>query len=361
MKLLKLLRISALAFLVFSVLTDFISPSIASATKTLYYRTGLIGGAATDLDAQDGAALADGDFAFVMDGTHIYPYLLDDDSGAAESSPSVISPDTNAGTKRWILQGTYAATANVSPPSGVEITGNIAGMILSNDTDTDHDINISSGACFDSTNTYHISAAAGITKRLDAAWAAGDDSGGLLNGSIATDTLYHIYALRKDADGTADYGFLADGDTLATYLPAGYSAYRWVGYVLTDASANIRNFKMLGSGSIISFNAAFEAITNLATAGYVSQDLSSFAPAGRVDSVTLGGNDTGSNAELQFSIDGAETGNSIYTSTGATWEILMASAINPMIADIPLTAAGAVYMRCGQTVDVWLKAVKIIR
>ncbi len=71
----------------------------------VFYRQGLIGGGATDLDEKDGASLNDGDAAFVFTGTQLYTYRLDDSSGAAESSPDVIQPDTNAGNKRWILQG----------------------------------------------------------------------------------------------------------------------------------------------------------------------------------------------------------------------------------------------------------------
>jgi len=75
------------------------------AIQTIYEGfTALTGGTATALDSVDGDSLVDGDRAYVMAGGNFYPYLLDADSGAAESSPQVIAPDTNAGTKRWILQ-----------------------------------------------------------------------------------------------------------------------------------------------------------------------------------------------------------------------------------------------------------------
>lgn len=65
-----------------------------------------IGGGTGALDAIDGDNLSDNDGGFVIDdGSEILAvYRLDGDSGAAESSPDVISPDSNAGTKRWILQ-----------------------------------------------------------------------------------------------------------------------------------------------------------------------------------------------------------------------------------------------------------------
>ncbi len=64
----------------------------------------LTGGGTGALDAIDGAALADLDAAIVQTDGTVYFYHLDATSGAAESSPDVITPDTNAGTKRWIKQ-----------------------------------------------------------------------------------------------------------------------------------------------------------------------------------------------------------------------------------------------------------------
>lgn len=70
-----------------------------------YGAVSLTGGSDGALDKIDGSVLADGDGAIVVDATNniIYHYTLDSGSGAAESSPDIVSPDTNAGTKRWIL------------------------------------------------------------------------------------------------------------------------------------------------------------------------------------------------------------------------------------------------------------------
>lgn len=71
---------------------------------TVYKKTALTGGLAGALDSVDGSGLLDGDMAFVNVSGVEYIFILDDDSAAAESSPSVISPDANAGDKRWVLQ-----------------------------------------------------------------------------------------------------------------------------------------------------------------------------------------------------------------------------------------------------------------
>ncbi len=92
--------------------------------KTAYHRTALTGGAASALDGIDGASLTDGDFAFVMAGSVLYTYILNATSGAAESSPGVIAPDTNAGNKRWILQLSYGYFDPASPGAiGITIDG----------------------------------------------------------------------------------------------------------------------------------------------------------------------------------------------------------------------------------------------
>ena len=81
---------------------------------TLWAAYGLTGGGAgnPDLDYFDGDLLADGDIAFVQSSSALYVYWLDDDSAAAESSPNVISPDTNPGNKRWLLLSYFGAGKN---------------------------------------------------------------------------------------------------------------------------------------------------------------------------------------------------------------------------------------------------------
>jgi len=75
-----------------------------------YKKTGLIGGTVSDLDSIDGDTLNNDDFAFVMTADKFYAYALNATSGAAESSPDIIAPNTNAGDKRWILQPWLSGT-----------------------------------------------------------------------------------------------------------------------------------------------------------------------------------------------------------------------------------------------------------
>ena len=70
----------------------------------LYGAIALIGGGTGALDKLNGSILADKDGAVVITELGTYIYFLDDDSGAAENSPFVISPDDNAENKRWLLK-----------------------------------------------------------------------------------------------------------------------------------------------------------------------------------------------------------------------------------------------------------------
>jgi hypothetical protein len=73
------------------------------AASNFYGAVALTGGTSGALDDIDGSALATGDGAYVITSTAFYIYYLNASSGATESSPDVISPDDNAGTKRWLL------------------------------------------------------------------------------------------------------------------------------------------------------------------------------------------------------------------------------------------------------------------
>jgi hypothetical protein len=70
-----------------------------------YGAIALTGGGTGALDKIDGSILNDGDAAIVFDAVNneVYKYTLDANSGAAESSPDVIMPNSNAELKRWHL------------------------------------------------------------------------------------------------------------------------------------------------------------------------------------------------------------------------------------------------------------------
>lgn len=116
---------------------------------TVYRKTSLTGGLAADLDSIDGALLLDGDVALVTESGVLYVYVLDDDSGVGESSPRIIAPDVNPGTKRWLLQQTNADGALLKGGTNtLNITNGTASLDVAAGAAVNVDHNLTTGgAC----------------------------------------------------------------------------------------------------------------------------------------------------------------------------------------------------------------------
>jgi hypothetical protein len=138
-----------------------------------------------------------------------------------------------------VVQEASGSSAEVVLP-----TKYLVGLELANHTDADHDIEIAVGKCRDGADAYDMVLASALVKRIDAVFAAGTGNGGLFSGSPANSTWYHVHLIRKTSDGTIDAYF--DTSVTAANIPSGYAAYRRIGSVLTDGSANIIGFVQKG-------------------------------------------------------------------------------------------------------------------
>lgn len=102
----------------------FLIVALPAESANLYWRNCLTGGGDC-LDGIDGASLTDGDGAIIiMDNSGTYEgyiYRLEE-TAVAESSPDVISPDANAGDKRWRLVNIHA----------IGFTGPLTGAVTGN-------------------------------------------------------------------------------------------------------------------------------------------------------------------------------------------------------------------------------------
>ena len=128
------------------------------------------------------------------------------------------------------------------PPSFLR---QIWGLTLSNNgADSDHDIDVAAGSAHDDTGAVTITLAAGITKQIDAAWDEGTDAGGLDDGAVANNTMYHVFLIRNSSSGAVDALFSTSFD--APVMPAGYDQKRRIGAVKTNGSANILPFLQVG-------------------------------------------------------------------------------------------------------------------
>ncbi|CAH0339568.1 hypothetical protein [Rhizobium sp. CECT 9324] len=86
-------------------------------------------------------------------------------------------------------------------------------------------------------NGIRVVNAGAFTKTLNAVWAAGSGNGGRLDAAAVTaNTTYHLQALRKDSDGSFDWGYSLL--PIPASVPAGYT---WVGrfdWCYTNATPN---------------------------------------------------------------------------------------------------------------------------
>jgi len=124
--------------------------------------------------------------------------------------------------------------------------GYISGLgTANNGSDSDHDIDISVGESADSQNITSIRLKTALTKQIDASFVAGTNQGGLASSlTLTADTWYHVFAII--VAGSTDVGF--DTSIIAANLVTDHSAtaFRYIGSVLTDSSANIIAFHQYG-------------------------------------------------------------------------------------------------------------------
>lgn len=259
-----------------------------------YFRDALIGGGTDAVDSLTYASLSDGEVVWCYNGGTNYMYQWDSSipNATGEASPDIIKPDDIASNDgAWILQSSPYDSLPVMA-SGVEAQGGMHGLDFALAADAEHDITVAIGSCKDSTNTSDIVLSSAMTKRIDATWVAATGNGGLmdngiLGGGVIADTIYDVYAILKDSDSSVDVVFVEDTDTLSV---AGYTSFRWLGFVTTDSSANIIAFIM--NGGWYNFLNASEVRIQTASTTNTIIDVSGLAPTERIEGIVFGAHST---------------------------------------------------------------------
>lgn len=154
-------------------------------------------------------------------------------SGAGTGEPQ----DLTAGQVAAIISGFLSSgESEVNRP-----------VISNNVTDSAHDIDVAAGSRLAADGSTFLTLSSAITKRIDATWASGTGNGGLSSSLVApaNNTWYHVFLIK--VSGSVDVGF--DTSVTAANLVADHSAtaYRRIGSVLTDGSANIIGFYQFGN------------------------------------------------------------------------------------------------------------------
>jgi len=180
---------------------------------------------------------------------------------AAQTLTRIVAAD---GTSGGFIKDSQAGTGGLAQLGATALKGHLFGMTLSNGTDATNDIDFAAGSCMDSTGVAFMAGSA-LTKQLDATWAAGTNAGGRMSAAAIANTTYHCFAIKKDSDGSVDYGF--DVSATAPTMPSGYTYFRRIGSIIR-ASAAIVLFTQVGDEflrSVPSQDAASASWTSTST------------------------------------------------------------------------------------------------
>jgi hypothetical protein len=163
-----------------------------------------------------------------------------------------------------------------SPPSNAAlqvVRGQIAGL---NVTPSTTSYSISAGQAADSNNVDYINLASAFSKTTSA-WAAGNGNGGLDTGTIAASTGYHNYVIKNVSTQAVDSTFSLSASAPA--LPSGYTEYRRIGSLKTNASSQFVPFTQNGDEFLLK-TAVQESGTPIATGAGSGSLIISSVPSG---------------------------------------------------------------------------------
>lgn len=202
-----------------------------------------------------------------------------------EQTFNTVQPEAYGGTGA----STFAqARTNLGLVIGTNVApilkGHLYGLTLSNNvTDATNDIDIAVGqASTDAASPTMMTLAATLTKRLDAAWAVGNNNGGLDTGSIAN-TTYHVWLIQRSDTGVVDALFSASATSPA--MPTNYDRKRRIGSIIRSSGA-ILQFSQYGNEFLLVSPVLDVSATNPGTSA-VSRTLS--VPTGVVVHVIFNG------------------------------------------------------------------------
>jgi len=254
--------------------------------------------------------------------------------------------------------------------------GYVSGLVPSNHTDTDHDISISAGKARDSTDAVDMTLASAIVKQIDAAWAVGTAAGGLdgtesVGGTPDASTIYNIFLIKRSDTGVVDVCYSENAPATgpsrdATPIPVAYDYWRWLGWVVTNGSANITLGDWVGGsdGLTFWFKARYSLATGLTQTSYTTQATTGAIPSGITSEALFGGTTTANTADIYLSSDGTNAktifkGSNLDNAIGSQNELYHDGWASPI--PIPIVGDQVYYKISGNTLALYLRAVRYWR
>lgn len=169
---------------------------------------------------------------------------------------------------------------NLSPPSGVIVTGSMYGLDISLNSGVTLDI--TAGTCWDSTNTEVLTLPT-------------DDTASITGAAVGT--VYNVFLTNE---GDVQFDTDVDG---ATLLAGSVTHLRWIGFVRTLVADAANLCAWASSSNYISFSQSDQSIVGIVASSFATVDHSSFIPESRIDAIEYGASDA-SGASVYASDDG---------------------------------------------------------
>jgi hypothetical protein len=295
-------------------------------------------------------------------------------NGTAIEGSAIASTGESGGTKYLREDGdgtcswqTVAGGSSAYPP------GYIAGLVVTVGTDTEHDIDISTGSLRLSGDAADYDLESALTKQIDAAWSVGDDAGGLDTGTVASDTMYYIWAIRRSDTGVED--ILISASATSPTMPTDYDQKSWIWFLVTDGSANIVAFTsspaagLAGKMMRYDYFQRNEIASGLTEASLTEQSVAVSVPSavsGAVQSVLFGAIGTGA-GDANVIISSNDTsanctfqGDTAYNAVGLYNEHYTFTSASPVF--IPISGSSVWYETSGgDTITLYARAIMINR
>lgn len=153
----------------------------------------------------------------------------------------------------------------------------INNLQITNDSSTpDEIINIAVGQCRDSTNTYDMVNSASISVDNTVSGLNGLDTG-----TVAASTFYYVHLVTDPVTGNTAGGLLSLSAT-APVMPFGYSAFRMIGFAVTDGSSDFLLMQNAGNNNarVFTYDVPIATAVTAGSSGtYAAVTLTAFVPS----------------------------------------------------------------------------------
>lgn len=150
---------------------------------------------------------------------------------------TIASNKTLSASQNAVFQGAAGATMDLP----AIVASQLQGLLMTYVSTTS--FSVATGSIGDSTFVNTLSLLATTTKTTSG-WSVGSGNGGLDTGAIAANTWYAVYLIKRTDTNVVDVIYSTNGTSPS--LPANYTLFRRIGWILTNGSSQLVQFFQIG-------------------------------------------------------------------------------------------------------------------